>query len=202
MAKMKKIEFKETMRSRKGLVGFREYRALVASYKRKWLSGCLPAGGRTTVRLKVWDLKDKGFRYEITACPRTEQEHGQYVTEGTLPANAFDVKSRLEGIAMECLLKALREDIKKSSEAAIEVQRILRDQYGYVNGKLPAGKRVPAHNEFPDALTPDGDIDMRKICGCPDAKTLSDCESGCGKYYSCQNVAIANDILAEMDGSK
>lgn len=42
------------------------------------------------------------------------------------------------------------------------------------------------------------DIDMSKICGCVGAKTLSDCEA-CGKYYHCNNVAIANDVLAMED---
>lgn len=44
------------------------------------------------------------------------------------------------------------------------------------------------------------DIDMTKNCGCTGAKTLSGCET-CEKYYHCNNVAIANDIL-DMEDNK
>lgn len=51
------------------------------------------------------------------------------------------------------------------------------------------------------------DIHMSKVCGrCGnvieqawDTWTLSDCEKHCPRYYNCDNVAIANDILREKE---
>lgn len=46
------------------------------------------------------------------------------------------------------------------------------------------------------------DILMSSICGCEKCAqnwTLSDCESHCGRYFICNNVAIANDILAKHE---
>ena len=48
------------------------------------------------------------------------------------------------------------------------------------------------------------DVLMHMICGCDrcsghDNWTLSDCEKYCDKYYSCDNVAIANDILKDYE---
>lgn len=47
------------------------------------------------------------------------------------------------------------------------------------------------------------DFDMTKICGCDvDGKEhlLSYCEKYCAKYYSCDNVAIADDVIKEKIG--
>lgn len=46
------------------------------------------------------------------------------------------------------------------------------------------------------------DVLMNKICGCEKCTkgwTLSDCEEKCDRYYSCDNVAIANDILVQHE---
>ena len=48
------------------------------------------------------------------------------------------------------------------------------------------------------------DVNMRHICGCDlysshDTWTLSDCEKYCDRYSSCNNVAIANDILRKHE---
>ncbi len=44
------------------------------------------------------------------------------------------------------------------------------------------------------------DVYMKSICGCPDILgnnwTTRDCECNCPKYYRCQNIALANGILA------
>lgn len=52
-----------------------------------------------------------------------------------------------------------------------------------------------------DAVLNDGldvDVDMSKICGCTN-KTMNWCEENCKKYYSCDNIAIANDLLKEYE---
>lgn len=43
----------------------------------------------------------------------------------------------------------------------------------------------------------ENDIDMSEICSCQ--CTLDWCEKHCERYYSCDNVAIANDILVERE---
>lgn len=56
------------------------------------------------------------------------------------------------------------------------------------------------YKEFWNAVKPDGsDIDMKQICGCPDAVTLSQCEKDCPRYHSCHNIALANDILVDYE---
>lgn len=45
------------------------------------------------------------------------------------------------------------------------------------------------------------DVDMRNLCGCPDAKTLNQCEK-CPRYYSCDAVAAANDELVEYENQR
>jgi hypothetical protein len=49
----------------------------------------------------------------------------------------------------------------------------------------------------------DPDVLMSVICGCERANlpgwTLSECEKHCGRYYNCDNVALANDILSDYE---
>ena len=52
--------------------------------------------------------------------------------------------------------------------------------------------------DFSMILNNGQDLDMSKICGCT-TQTLSECENNCSKYYSCNNVAIANDILMKYE---
>lgn len=54
-------------------------------------------------------------------------------------------------------------------------------------------------NDYSAILNNGKNIDMTVICGCIDAKTLNDCEANCSKYSSCDNVAIANDILRDYE---
>lgn len=56
--------------------------------------------------------------------------------------------------------------------------------------------------EFEYVFDDGKDIDMTKICGCPYARTLDECEKNCMKYFDCQNVAIANDILVAYENMK
>lgn len=56
--------------------------------------------------------------------------------------------------------------------------------------------------EFEYIIDDGKDIDMTKICGCPYARTLDKCEQECKKYYDCQYVAIANDILVAYEKCK
>ena len=43
------------------------------------------------------------------------------------------------------------------------------------------------------------DVDMPQICGC-DTPSLNWCETHCKRYYGCDNVAFANDILKVYEG--
>lgn len=46
------------------------------------------------------------------------------------------------------------------------------------------------------------DVLMKEICGCDKCTedwTLSDCENRCERYFACNNVAVANDMLADYD---
>lgn len=52
-------------------------------------------------------------------------------------------------------------------------------------------------NKFDGVLQSGKDFDMSKICSCN--KTMNQCERDCGKYYSCENIAMANDILVEYE---
>lgn len=56
--------------------------------------------------------------------------------------------------------------------------------------------------EFEYVIDDGKDIDMAKICGCPYARTLDECEKDCKKYFDCHNVAIANDILVAYEKCK
>lgn len=56
--------------------------------------------------------------------------------------------------------------------------------------------------EFEYIIDDEKDIDMTKICGCPYACTLDECEEKCKKYFDCQYVAIANDILVAYEKCK
>lgn len=44
------------------------------------------------------------------------------------------------------------------------------------------------------------DVDMSEICSCN--CTLSWCEKYCGRYYRCNNVAMANDMLRDREESE
>lgn len=56
------------------------------------------------------------------------------------------------------------------------------------------------YKEFWHAVQPDiPDVDMRQICGCAGATTLSECENTCPRYHDCHNVALANDILVDYE---
>lgn len=49
------------------------------------------------------------------------------------------------------------------------------------------------------------DIDMKQICGCVSNLdgiiTMDWCEKNCSKYYRCDNIALADDILKVYEGS-
>ena len=40
------------------------------------------------------------------------------------------------------------------------------------------------------------DVNMSKICGCS-RNSMDDCEENCEGYYSCDLIAMANDMLIE-----
>ena len=42
----------------------------------------------------------------------------------------------------------------------------------------------------------DVDVSMISCCQC---HSLDECEHGCSKYYSCDTVAYANDLLFEFE---
>lgn len=54
-------------------------------------------------------------------------------------------------------------------------------------------------NDYSMVLDDGLDIDMFQICACNMATTLSACEINCPFYYRCDNVALANDILASYE---
>lgn len=51
------------------------------------------------------------------------------------------------------------------------------------------------YNEEADII----DCHMFEICGCGRYDDLWDCERFCERYSSCDNVAIANDVLVEHE---
>ena len=53
--------------------------------------------------------------------------------------------------------------------------------------------------EFDMVIGDSGNIDMTKICGCVDADTLDTCEEKCPRYYWCNNIALANDLLVAYE---
>lgn len=50
--------------------------------------------------------------------------------------------------------------------------------------------------KFDGVLSNGTDFDMSKICSCN--KKISECEK-CIRYYRCENVAMADDILKEYE---
>lgn len=52
-----------------------------------------------------------------------------------------------------------------------------------------------------DVINNGTNIKMKNIAGCIDDEnwTLDDCEKSCPKYYGCDAVAEANDILKEYE---
>lgn len=56
------------------------------------------------------------------------------------------------------------------------------------------------NGKFDGVLNNGKDFYMSKICSCN--KTMNQCERACGKYYSCENIAMANDILVEYEESQ
>lgn len=52
--------------------------------------------------------------------------------------------------------------------------------------------------QFEAVLNNGTDVDMSKICGCTN-NTMSWCEANCKKYYDCNNIALANDILKKYE---
>lgn len=44
-------------------------------------------------------------------------------------------------------------------------------------------------------------IDISKISSCP-CISMDTCEKICNRYYSCQTIAYANDLLVEYENSK
>lgn len=44
-------------------------------------------------------------------------------------------------------------------------------------------------------------IDISKISSCP-CTSMDTCEKICSRYYSCQTIAYANDLLVEYEESK
>lgn len=55
-------------------------------------------------------------------------------------------------------------------------------------------------SKFNGVLQNGKDFDMSKICSCN--KTMDQCEHTCGKYYDCENIAAANDILVKYEESQ
>ena len=55
--------------------------------------------------------------------------------------------------------------------------------------------------EFKYVINNGRDIDMHGLFGC-DMHTLDECEKSCRKYYDCNKVAEANDILKEYENSR
>lgn len=50
-----------------------------------------------------------------------------------------------------------------------------------------------------DAIIDDGkDVDISKISSC-EYHSMNDCENKCPKYYSCNTIALANDILSKNE---
>lgn len=45
------------------------------------------------------------------------------------------------------------------------------------------------------------DVDISKISSCASA-SMSTCEKVCSRYYSCQTIAFANDLLVEYENEK
>ena len=45
----------------------------------------------------------------------------------------------------------------------------------------------------------DYDIDMKRICCCQNACTITRCLESCQRYYSCDNIALASDILTAYE---
>lgn len=52
-------------------------------------------------------------------------------------------------------------------------------------------------NRLDGVLNNGRDFDMSKVCSCN--KKISECEERCQRYYSCDNVAMANDVLKEYE---
>lgn len=52
--------------------------------------------------------------------------------------------------------------------------------------------------EFEAVLNDGKDLDVSKISGCP-FQSLNDCAAYCGRYCSCDTVAMAEDILKEYE---
>lgn len=55
-------------------------------------------------------------------------------------------------------------------------------------------------NRFDGVLNNRTDFDMSKICSCN--KKISECEKQCARYYRCDSVAMADDILKEYEERK
>lgn len=53
------------------------------------------------------------------------------------------------------------------------------------------------NGKFDGVLNNGKDFYMSKICSCN--KNMTECENNCGKYYSCDSIAIVNDILKEYE---
>ena len=45
------------------------------------------------------------------------------------------------------------------------------------------------------------DIDISKISSCP-CLSMDTCEKICSRYYGCQTIAYANDLLVEYENAK
>ena len=56
-------------------------------------------------------------------------------------------------------------------------------------------------NLFCDVIDNGRNIKMQNITGCDIGRgwTLNDCENRCSKYYGCDAVALANDVLKEYE---
>lgn len=52
-------------------------------------------------------------------------------------------------------------------------------------------------NRLDGVLNNGRDFDMSKVCSCN--KKISECEKQCTRYYRCDNVAMADDILKEYE---
>ena len=55
--------------------------------------------------------------------------------------------------------------------------------------------------DFDMVIDGGGNIDMTKICGCVDADTMNSCEEKCPRYYSCDNIGLASDLLAAYEAA-
>lgn len=76
-----------------------------------------------------------------------------------------------------------------------------KDNEDYTNEfDIGIWKNEEENSEDPVIVSSDGefDVDIAKISSC-DSHSLDECENSCGKYSSCDTVAMANDLLRQKE---